>query len=88
MNAETSATIAQRLLYMYKDHGFVIDASEAAEIFGTSVVVTNTPEYELANRAYQTLSRLERVIREFHSRFFAFAGTIDQGCQLRRRPQS
>ena len=54
--------IAERLLYMYKDHGFVIDAAEAVEIFGKDVVLSNTPEYALANKLYRSLDLLQRVL--------------------------
>lgn len=80
--------IAERLLYMYKDHGFVIDAAEATEIFGNAVVVSNTPEYALANRLYRSLDIMERILQDFHSMGFAFTGAPESGCHLRRRPAS
>ena len=48
--------IARRLVYDYKDHGFVIDSREAADIFGDDVVVTNTEEYRVANALSVSLS--------------------------------
>ncbi len=83
---EQIKAIAERLLYMYKDHGFVIDAAEAAEIFGKDVVLSNTPEYALANKLYRSLDLLDRVLRDFHALNFAFTGGPDSGCQLRKRP--
>jgi len=73
---------------MYKDHGFVIDAAEAVEIFGKDVVLSNTPEYALANRLYRSLDLLERVLGDFHTLDFAFTGGPDSGCQLRKRTPS
>jgi len=83
--SDAVSAIAQRLVYMYKDHGFVIDAGEAGEIFGSSVVRINTAEYHFANRVYERLSLLDRIIRNVHSRYFAFAGGANSGCQLRRQ---
>jgi len=45
--------IAQRLVYTYKDHGFVIDSGEATDIFGDDVVKCDSFEYQLANDLYQ-----------------------------------
>lgn len=50
--------IAHDLVYAYKDHAFVIDKSEAAEIFGGDVVKTNTPEYNLGNAIYDAARRI------------------------------
>ena len=85
ITSDAVSAIAQRLVYMYKDHGFVIDAAEASEIFGSSVVKINTVEYQFANRVYERLSLLDRIIRNVHSRYFAFTGGANSGCQLRRQ---
>lgn len=53
--------IASTLVYDYKDHGFVIDKTEALEIFGANVVKFNTPEYKLGNDLYSGLSMLGTV---------------------------
>ncbi len=79
--------IAERLVYMYKDHGFAIDAGEARAIFGEGVVLTNTPEYSLSNRLYLSLDIMQRVLRDLHQLGFAFTGTAAAGCQLRKRPR-
>ena len=49
--------IAEALVYSYKDHGFVIDKSEASEIFGVDVIKTNTDEYLLGNSMNEILSQ-------------------------------
>jgi hypothetical protein len=43
------ASIAKRFVYGYKDHGFVIDRDEAADILGSVIIKTETQEYRLAN---------------------------------------
>jgi hypothetical protein len=83
-DGDGGTSIAQRLLYMYKDHGFVIDAQEAIEIFGGTVVKVKTAEYDLANSMYLSLDLLGRIVRDRFSRYFAFTGTATTGCQLRR----
>jgi pimeloyl-ACP methyl ester carboxylesterase len=86
-DAEAQA-IAQRLVYMYKDHGFAIDGSEATGIFGGDIVKMNTPEYELADKLYRSLDLIGRILRDLHSLEFAFTGDAKSGCQLRKRPGS
>ncbi len=51
--------IAYSLVYRFKDHGFVIDKGEAQRIFGNTIVKTDTPEYQLGNAIYKTLSAIE-----------------------------
>lgn len=45
MDAKANVEIARRLVYDYKDHGFVIDAWEATDIFGEAMVKADTPHY-------------------------------------------
>ena len=53
--------IAKKLVYSYKDHGFVIDKQEAVSIFGEKLVGLNTPEYNLGNALYQALDFINRI---------------------------
>lgn len=68
--------IAKKLVYDYKDHSFIIDKSEAAEIFGTNTIKSNTPEYDLSNEIYNTLSEPERVARLLGYKLY-FIGSLD-----------
>lgn len=54
-SGQTAATIAQRFVYGYKDHGFVIDRDEALEILGADIVKSDSPEYKLANKIQEYL---------------------------------
>jgi hypothetical protein len=74
--------IAHRLVYAYKDHGFVIDSTEAQEIFTGDVVKVNTPEYELANKLYGTLAFAENICREFLDKRMYFTGGPSSGCSF------
>lgn len=62
-DARHNAETARRLVYSYKDHGFVIDAREAAEIFGTGVVVCNTPEYAAASDVFESIDLMSWYCR-------------------------
>lgn len=85
LGAAEMSIIAQRLVYAYKDHGFVVDAAEATDIFSSDVVKVNTPEYNLGNKLYRTLDLLERVVGDFYDRTFLFTGLADSGCAIPKR---
>lgn len=74
--------IAHRLVYSYKDHGFVIDANEAQEIFTDEVVNVNTEEYQLSNDLYGTLGFLEHICREMLGKPMYFTGAPGGGCNI------
>jgi hypothetical protein len=72
--------IAQRLVYFYKDHGFVIDSREAAEIVGKEIIVTDSAEYRLSNALFGTLDVAAWVCARRLSREFSYIGGQEQGC--------
>lgn len=82
VDAEKSAQIANRLVYEYTDHGFVIDFREAIDIFGNHVVVNNTIEYKAANSLYQTLDLISWVCDKQFGRLFSYIGNVKEGCWL------
>jgi hypothetical protein len=66
---QTPASIAERFVYGYKDHGFVIDRDEATAILGSDIVKTDTSEYPLANKihAYLELANLAYGVFKKHN---------------------
>jgi hypothetical protein len=68
--------IAKELVYKYKDHSFVIDKSEAAEIFGDETIKVDTDEYALGNRLYIELSFMYRIANLLDHNFY-FTGSLD-----------
>lgn len=79
-SANDAYSIANHLVYSYKDHGFVIDSREAIDIFGQSVVVCNSPEYQLSNSIFDNLDLISWVCDHRYSRHFSFVGNTRQGC--------
>jgi len=77
-------TIANRLVYGYKDHGFVIDKEEALNIFGEKTIKCNTPEYEIANTVYSILSRIESIADAFDHNFY-FIGSLNSKLKITRK---
>jgi hypothetical protein len=76
--------IAYELVYKYKDHGFVIDKSEAEEIFGEKIIKKNTEVYELGNSLYRTFD-LIRTISGFANYNFYFIGSLDSNGVFTKR---
>ena len=85
LDAKANAEIARRLVYDYKDHGFVIDAREAADIFGEAMVKADTPLYHVANQIYEELDVMAFVAGRRFNRRLAFTGGVSGGCIMRPR---
>jgi len=79
------SSIASRLVYDYKDHGFAIDANEASEIFGSEIVKSNTTLYNLANEIYETLDLIRFILKARLNRSFYFTGSAKSGCTSYKR---
>jgi dienelactone hydrolase len=56
ITSEETKRIADRLVYEYKDHGFVIDKGEAMDCFGKGMIQIDTPEYLFSDGVYSLLS--------------------------------
>lgn len=78
------AEIAHKLVHEYKDHGFVIDKSEAEMIFGAETIKSNTAEYQLSNLIYKELSRVEEISRILGYNFY-FIGSLNSDPQMVKR---
>jgi hypothetical protein len=76
---QTAATVANRFVYGYKDHGFVIDRDEATEILGAEIVKTDTVEYRLANSIQQYLDTVNLAYRAFRNHTCKILGDLNQG---------
>jgi hypothetical protein len=68
--------IAHELVYDYKDHGFVIDKTEAQLIFGEEMLKCNTPEYELSNGIYSALDFIQSITAGTNHKFY-YIGSFD-----------
>ena len=79
---EQNAELAAKLVYSYKDHGFVINVDEAVDTFGKDVVVQNTAEYKAANALYGALDFIEFVLRRTFQRGLIFTGSSSNGCMV------
>lgn len=62
--------LADRLVYDYNDHGFVIDKGEAKEIFGADVIKIDSPEYFFSNDVYSLLSTISSICSKKYDFYF------------------
>lgn len=76
--------IAKELVYGYKDHGFVIDKSEAEKIFGTQIIKNNNDEYKLGNNVYKALSTISYFLDLMEHNFY-FIGSLDSEPNISKR---
>ena len=76
--------IAYDLVYTYKDHGFVIDKTEATGIFGNKVIKTGTEEYNLGNATYQMMNLVRRIAYGMQY-YFYFIGSLDSKPNFNKR---
>lgn len=53
---EKANAIAKKLVYEYKDHGFVIDANEAQEILGTGMIRRDSSELRFAEAIHNRIN--------------------------------
>ncbi len=77
--AQTPATVANRFVYGYKDHGFVIDREEATEILGSDIVKSDTDEYKLANEIHQYLENVNLAYNVFKNHSCKIVGELNRG---------
>ncbi|WP_293298867.1 hypothetical protein [Pedobacter sp. UBA4863] len=80
-----SEEIAFELVYKYKDHGYVIDKSEAVKILGDQIIKNNTPEYEFGNSIYQFLQRASRVSDMINHKFYFIGGLESEPTLLEKK---
>lgn len=81
-NAEIIAT---ELVYKYKDHGFVIDKTEATNILGTEIVKHNTDEYELGNMIYELLEYYAKIASYTNHNFYFIGGVNSEPTLTKKR---
>ncbi len=71
--------VARRLVYGYKDHGFVIDVDEASDIFGHERCKRDTDEYKFANEVYESFELIQLVTSSSLGFDFSYVGRPDAG---------
>lgn len=68
----------QKLVYEYKDHGFVIDKSEATKLLGDMVKI-DTKELKLSDQIYKFLEEIHLLIKILHRQQLSLIGSLENG---------
>lgn len=85
--AKEPGEIAARLVYGYKDHGFVIDQEEAETIFGDKVLKKDTDEYNISDSIYGILSRIESLANIVDYKFSYIGSLKAESIYLEKKPK-
>lgn len=78
----TPESVAEHLTNHYKDHGFVIDADEASQLLGKTIVKQGSKEYELGNEIYGFLEFVDLFFRIFRKKTVRYVGAVESGLDL------
>ena len=62
-------SIARRLTYDYKDHGFVIDRQEAGDVFPEGTVCSDTDEYRVSDIVHKEISWIRQLAKSLNHDF-------------------
>ncbi len=81
---KSAKNIAEDLVYSYKDHGFVLDKTEATKVFGSEIIKINTPEYNFSNVIYSEMSKIERWFSILGYSFYHI-GALDSDSTITKR---
>src|SRR5207237_10553280 len=75
---QSAKQVAERFVYEYQDHGFVIDRDEAAEILGNEMVKSDTVEYKLANQIHEYLETVNLAYGFFKNNNCKLLGDLNK----------
>jgi len=82
---QTAALVAGRLVYSYKDHGFVIDRKEAESFLGKDFIKYNTTEYKAADEIHKMLEWATLAFNVFKKTDLKIIGDMNSGINLIKR---
>jgi ClpP class serine protease len=77
LSSEKVRSVANQLVYGYKDHSFAIDCEEISSILGDEIVKVETPEYQLSNQIHQYMEQVNIAYNAFHRKYCAIVGRAD-----------
>jgi hypothetical protein len=80
---KTARQLADHFVNHYKDHGFVIDADEAAKLLGSKILKQETKEYLFVNEVYESLDVIRRLLQLLAEKDFDYCGSVTGGVHIR-----
>lgn len=86
-NLKLRATeIARKLVYSYKDHGFVIGPEETKEIIDNDFVKMGTPELKIAEDIHQKVDFINFVMGYVRDKCIRIIGDLQDGIVISDKP--
>lgn len=85
--ASIASQVARELVYEYKNHRFVIDATEAQAHLGAEWIRTETRELEVAERIYNLYDEVNLFLGIFRSKRLLVVGRLDSGVMIFDKPE-
>jgi hypothetical protein len=77
-SGQTPNSVADRFVYTYKDHSFVIDKDEAKQFLGEMVKV-NTNEYDFGNSVHNFIDNFNLVLGLVRKKHISIVGSLEYG---------
>lgn len=71
--------IARKLVYEYKDHGFVIGLEEAREILDQDLIKTDTLELKFAEDIHQKIDNINFLLGYYRNKCIRIIGDLETG---------
>jgi hypothetical protein len=81
-NNSTAEQVANKLVYHYKDHSFVIDLVESKLLLGEDIIKENTNEYLFSNEVYSFFKQISKLFDLTRKKGFTYIGTTANGMHL------
>ena len=75
-------SVAEKLVYHYKDHSFVIDIDEAKSLLGEGIIKENSAEYYFGNEVYIMFDLLNFMTMHLKNKKLTFVGDLANGLNL------
>ncbi|MCL4371558.1 MAG: hypothetical protein M1380_11750 [Chloroflexi bacterium] len=79
--------VANKLVYEYKDHSFVIDLDEARQLLGNERVIDNSAELDFAESVYEKLDLVSTILNFFRSKSLQIVGALDDAWVFDQRKE-
>lgn len=84
---ERSKDISRKLVYEYKDHGFVIDSEEATNLLNRDIIIRDSPELMFAESYYRILDYFSLFLGFYKSKEIRIIGSADRGIWVWDKPR-
>lgn len=77
--------IAVKLVYDYKDHGFVISPEEAKDILDKDIIKTDTPELKMAEEIHQKIYFVDSMMGNIREKSIRIIGDLKDGIIINKK---